>query len=401
MFFSIFYGINLEARKTRMKNFLIEKCKNDTILVISFFLAVISCFFVTPDAGYVDYINVRVLAILFALMLVVQAFVRIGCFSFVTQKLIGAVKSEKLLSLLLVYLSLFSSMLITNDVALVTLIPFAIMVLSAFHDARRMKYTLILMTAAANLGSMLTPIGNPQNLYLYTEFGFSAGSFMKLMLPYSVASLILITAFVFILNKTDKTADTAVAEPVPTPDIKRVLLYTALFACCILTVTGTIHYLVMLALVILVMLLADRKAFLNVDYSLLFTFTFFFVLIGNLGRIDMIRSALSNLVNGHEVATAVLSSQAISNVPAAMLLSPFTDNGRALVVGVNLGGLGTLIASMASLITYKFYAKHRRELAADASAAKEVKAGGHYLLSFTWVSLFLLAALLGLYAILR
>ena len=378
---------------------MIDKCKNDTILVVSFFLAVISCFFVHPDAAYADYINVRVLAILFALMLVVQAFVRIGCFSFVTQKLIGAIKSEKLLSLLLVYLSLFSSMLITNDVALVTLIPFAIMVLSAFHDARRMKYTLILMTAAANLGSMLTPIGNPQNLYLYTEFGFTAGSFIRLMLPYFAASLVMITVFVFILNKTDKTADTAVTEAVPTPDVKRVLLYLSLFITCILTVAGTLNYLAMLGIIISVMILADRKAFLDVDYSLLFTFTFFFILIGNLGRIDLIRETLSNIVGGHEVMTAVISSQAISNVPAAMLLSPFTKNASALVVGVNLGGLGTLIASMASLITYKFYAKHRRELA-DTASSGQAKEGGHYLLSFTWVSLLLLAALLGLYALL-
>ena len=383
-----------------MKAFLIDKCKNDTILVVSFVLAVISCFFVTPDAGYADYINLRVLAVLFALMLVVQAFARIGCFAFVTQKLVGAVKSEKLVSLLLVYLSLFSSMLITNDVALVTLIPFAIMVLSAFHDARRMKYTLILMTAAANLGSMLTPIGNPQNLYLFTEYHLSAGSFIRLMLPYTVLSLVLITAFVIILNKTDKTADVAITENVSAPDKKRMLVYLILFLACVLTVAGVFPYYVMLAVVIPVMLLADRRAFLDVDYSLLFTFTFFFILIGNLGRIDVIRNSLSAIVGGHEVATAVLSSQVISNVPAAMLLSPFTENGRALIVGVNLGGLGTLIASMASLITYKFYAKHRRELA-TAEGETLPKEGGHYLLDFTWVSILLLGALLGLYVFLR
>lgn len=380
-----------------MKAFLIDKCKNDTILVISFVLAVISCFFVTPDAGYADYINLRVLAVLFALMLVVQAFARIGCFAFVTQKLVGAVKSEKLVSLLLVYLSLFSSMLITNDVALVTLIPFAIMVLSAFHDARRMKYTLILMTAAANLGSMLTPIGNPQNLYLFTEYHFSAFGFIRLMLPYTILSIALITVFVIILNKTDKTADVAITEKAAPPEKKRMLAYLALFVLCVLTVAGFLPYYMMLAVVIPVMLVADRRAFLDVDYSLLFTFTFFFVLIGNLGRIDVIRNTLSAIVGGHEVATAVLSSQVISNVPAAMLLSPFTENGRALLVGVNLGGLGTLIASMASLITYKFYAKHRREITASAEGSAQMKEGGHYLLSFTWVSLLLLACLLTLY----
>ncbi len=393
-----------------MKSFLIEKMKHDTILVVSFLLAVVSCFFVLPDEGYFAYINYRVLAILFSLMLCVQGLVNIGCFSYLTQKLLGTLDSERKLSHLLCLLSFFSSMLITNDVALVTLVPFAILVLSAFHDARRLKYTLILMTAAANLGSMLTPIGNPQNLYLYTEYGLSAGEFILLMLPYSLASLFFIFLLVMLLNKTDHTADTALSESVTRPDAKHVYLYLALFLACILTVAGVLHYLILLAAISAVMFFFDKKAFLGVDYSLLFTFTFFFILIGNLGRIGVIRDTLSGLVSGHEVATAILSSQLISNVPAAMLLSAFTENGRALAVGINLGGLGTLIASMASLITFKFYAGYVREKASPAPdtpnagarrAPHKKKEGGSYLLSFTFISLILLSGLLLLHFLLQ
>ena len=344
-----------------MLDFIKEKLKNDTILVVSGVLAIISCFIIHPDKQYIDYINFKVLAILFALMLVVNALVRIGTFDYVTGRLLMKIHSEKNMSLFFVTLAYFMSMLLTNDVTLVTLVPLAIMVLSAFHDRRRLMYTLIIMTAAANLGSMLTPIGNPQNLYLFTEYKFKLGDFLIMMLPYSTASLILVALCVFVLNRTDKTVDEAVVNVPPTPQPIKLIIYSVLFIVCILTVSNLLDYRIMLAIVAAVMIIADRKAFAGVDYTLLLTFVFFFVLIGNLGRVEAIHDVLSSIVDKNTVFTAVLSSQIISNVPAAMLLSAFTANGRALTIGVNLGGLGTLIASMASLITYKFYAKLERD----------------------------------------
>ena len=368
-------------------NKIIEIFKKDSILIISGLLAVISCLFVKPDMEYVGYINFRVLAILFSLMLVVSAYIRIGTFDFFTNKLLGKIHSEKYISLFLVMLSFFMSMLLTNDVTLVTLVPFALNVLKAFKDRRRTMYTLILMTVSANLGSMLTPIGNPQNLYLYTEYHITLVDFIKLMLPYSTASLVLLVASVILLNKTDKTVDTAVTEEVEAPKIAPLIIYTALFVLCLLTVTNVINFVVMLAVVAFVVLIFDRKAYKGIDYGLLLTFVFFFVLIGNLGRISIIHDTLSRIIEKNVTLTAVLASQVISNVPAAMLLSAFTKKGTSLLVGTNLGGLGTLIASMASLITYKFYNKVKTE-------------GEHYLLAFTVVNILFLLILLVLYIIL-
>ena len=366
--------------------------RNDTILVVSGILAVISCFIITPDKEYIDYINFKVLAILFALMLVVNALVRIGTFDYVTGRLLRKIHSEKYMSLFLVALSFFMSMLLTNDVTLVTLVPLAIMVLTAFHDRRRLMYTLIIMTAAANLGSMLTPIGNPQNLYLFTEYKFKLGDFLIMMLPYSTISLILVALCVFVFNRTDKTVDEAVVSIPPTPRPLMLVIYSILFIICILTVSNLLDFRIMLVIVSLVMIIADRKAFAGVDYALLLTFIFFFVLIGNLGRVEAIHDVLSNIVDKNVVLTAVLSSQIISNVPAAMLLSAFTANGHALTIGVNLGGLGTLIASMASLITYKFYARLRNE--EEKSAAQDTKKeGGSYLAAFTFINIVLLIIL--------
>ena len=363
---------------------IIEAFKKDSILFISGILAALSCFFVKPDSGYIGYINFRVLAILFSLMLVVSAFIRIGTFDYITNKLLEKIHSEKNISLFLVILSFFMSMFLTNDVTLVTLVPFALNVLKAFKDRRRTMYTLILMTVSANLGSMLTPIGNPQNLYLYTEYHITLLDFIKLMLPYSTVSLVLLVISVIMLNKTDKTLDDAVTEEVAAPKLLPLLVYTVLFVLCLLTVSNIMNFIIMLGVVASVILVFDRKAFKGVDYGLLFTFVFFFVLIGNLGRIDIIHDVLSRIIEKNVTLTAIFASQLISNVPAAMLLSAFTKKGPSLLIGTNLGGLGTLIASMASLITYKFY-------------NKEKKAGEHYLLAFTVVNILFLVVLLVLY----
>ena len=371
-----------------MKERIVKLIKNDSILFISGILAIVSCFFVHPDREYIRYINFRVMAILFSLMLVVGALIRIGTFDYLTEKLLGKVRSERYVSLLLVILSFFMSMLLTNDVTLVTLVPFAVNVLKAYKDRRRTMFTLILMTVSANLGSMLTPIGNPQNLYLYTNYHIALPDFIMLMLPYSAVSLLLLIISVFILNVTDKTLDTAVTKKADAPKPLLLGVYSILFIVCLLTVSGILHYLIMLGIVVITILIADKGSFKNVDYGLLITFLFFFVLIGNLGRIPVIHETLSFIIEKNVTLTAILASQIISNVPAAMLLSAFTDKGELLVVGTNLGGLGTLIASMASLITYKFYNRIKKK-------------GEHYLLAFTVINVIFLVILLGLSLILN
>lgn len=370
--------------------------RNNAILFISGILAVISCFIVKPDMEYSGYINFRVLALLFCLMLIVAAMSRIGTFKLLTNVLLSRVKTYRGISLLMSLMAFFMSMFLTNDVSLVTLVPFAIMVLEPFGDNRKLMFTLIIMTVAANLGSMLTPIGNPQNLYLYEHYKISLGDFFLLMLPYSLFSLLLVVVMTFILvsgKEKLKDNDRLVIQKLP---IVKLVVYIMLFLLNIMTVIGILDYLISLVITIVVMAVMDFKAYLKVDYNLLATFIFFFILIGNIGRIDTITGALSGLVSSWPVPAAILSSQIISNVPAAMLLSAFTDNGKALVIGTNLGGLGTIIASMASLITYRFH----------ASFAKEQKAGtekkqGSYLLSFTVINVIMLVILFGLYMLIN
>ena len=329
--------------------------KKDPVLCISGILAVLSAFFVRPDAQYIDYINFRVLAILLGLMLIVSACVRIGTFDYMTYCLLRRIRGQRHISILLVVMSFFLSMLLTNDVTLVTLVPFAIMVLSSFKDYKSMMYTLIFMTVATNLGSMLTPIGNPQNLYLYTHYEMELGSFLKLMLPYSGFALVLISIGVFLMCRNKEADSDSKMDKVEPPRVSKLLIYIALFILCVLTVAGYVDWRIMIGVVAAVILIVDRHAYKGADYALLLTFIFFFILIGNIGRITEVKDALSAIVDRDPVLTAVVASQAISNVPAALLLSGFTENGAMLLLAVNVGGLGTLIASMASVISFKLY----------------------------------------------
>lgn len=375
---------------------IIDYIKKNAILFISGILSVISCFVVKPDIQYAGYINVRVLAILFSLMLIVAALGHIGTFDILTNKLLGKVKTYKGISLLMSVLSFFMSMFLTNDVSLVTLVPFAIMVLAPFGEKRKLMFTLILMTVAANLGSMLTPIGNPQNLYLYDKYNLPLQDFLLLMLPYSALSLLLIIILTFILVKgSDRLPETGKPEAKKLSTVK-LIIYLALFVMNILTVMGKIHFLISLAVTVTAMIIMDRKAFKKADYNLLLTFVFFFVLIGNIGRIDAVTGALSGLVSGYPVPAAIISSQIISNVPAAMLLSAFTGDGRSLIIGTNLGGLGTVIASMASLITYRFHSAFSGEQKYKSGGIKE-----NYLFNFTVINVIMLAVLFGTYMILK
>lgn len=369
--------------------------KSNAILVISGLLALLSCFIVTPDRQYIGYINSRVLAILFCLMLIVAALSRIGTFNVLTNKLLSKVKTLRGISLLMSLMAFFMSMFLTNDVSLVTLVPFAIMVLEPFGENRKLMYTLIIMTVAANLGSMLTPIGNPQNLYLYEQYKVGLGEFLYLMLPYSLLSLAIVVTLTFILIRQTKELPKVAKQYDEHISLTKLLIYIALFIFNILTVVGVVHYLVSLLVTMVVMMIMDRRSFLKVDYNLLLTFVFFFILIGNIGRMEAVTGTLSGLVSRNPVPAAILSSQIISNVPAAMLLSAFTKDGKALIIGTNLGGLGTLIASMASLITYRFHASFSKNNKNNGNGIQE-----NYILNFTWINVAALLLLFGLYLLL-
>lgn len=352
-----------------------ELFQKETVCCIAFLLAVISMFFVSPSKNYISYIDFRVLALLFCLMAVVRGFSSIGVFTRLGTMLLTHVHSLRMLSALFIFLCFFFSMLITNDVALITFVPFTILVLSMAEQKKFLIPVIVLETIAANLGSMLTPLGNPQNLYLYTISGLSIGAFVRIMLPYSFVSAILLLIFILFLPKdtvsTVTAANTAnstntvtasntsnvICEAVKARKNSRILFafYLILFLLCLLTVLHILPYQILFFLVLTGFLLLDYRVLKDVDYFLLLTFLCFFIFIGNMKQISLVHELISKLLVHHEVLMGIGASQIISNVPAAILLSGFTDDYSALLIGVNLGGLGTLIASLASLISFKFY----------------------------------------------
>lgn len=367
--------------------------KREAVLCAALLLAVVSACVIPPDQEYAEYIDLRTLAILFGLMSVMAGLQKIGVFRRIACGLLKRVGSPVSLVMVLMLLCFFSAMLITNDVALITFVPFTFTLLEMLGEEQRRRLALpmvAMQTIAANLGSMLTPVGNPQNLYLYGASAMSIGSFVLLMLPYAAASLLLLLIWGLILGRSCKGRWNNGMEKIEgqeTTDFRSksvlvpLIVYLVLFLLCLLAVARMVPWQAVPVMVLLAVLPMDRKILAKVDYSLLLTFVGFFIFVGNVGRIPAFRFFLQEAVAGREVYAAIAASQVISNVPAALLLSGFTNAYEQLLIGVNLGGLGTLIASMASLISYKYVAK-------EESSRK-----GAYILIFTVSNLCFLAAL--------
>ena len=333
--------------------------KNETVFAISFLLAVGSMFFIHPDAQYLAYPDYRTLTLLFCLMIIVAGLQSLGIFFMLGQMLLKGAGSIRKLCAVMVILCFFCSMIITNDVTLITFVPFTILVFRMGGRPDRLMKLIVLETIAANLGSMATPIGNPQNLYLYSISDLTASEFAWAVLPYAGLSFILLMAAV-VMDHDEALLDVVVQEKKEVSGktvIFRAVPYFLLLVLCLLVVFRVLLFEPVLVCVIVVVFLINRKLFLSVDYFLLFTFLFFFIFIGNMKRIPEISAFLVSVVQGRELLTGILTSQVISNVPAAILLSGFSGDFSALMTGVNLGGLGTLIASLASLISFKFFAK--------------------------------------------
>ncbi|MBQ5591530.1 MAG: citrate transporter [Clostridia bacterium] len=355
--------------------------KKEAVLCISFICAAVTVFFVPPDVQYVEYIDLHVLSLLLCLMAVVAGFQACGIFRCLTYEILKRTKSGRLLGLILVLLPFFSSMLVTNDVALLVFVPFTIGLLSQLQSQKSVIPILVLQTVAANLGSMATPVGNPQNLFLYSEYNLSASEFFTVTLPLTAVSLILLSLASLPVLPKKLGEITLTQEKISDP--KKLAVYAVLFIVCLLTVFRVMHFGIMLGIVIIAILIVDRKILLKPDFALLATFVCFFIVSGNLGRIDAVNEFLHTLLNKNALLTATGASQIISNVPAAVLLSGFTEDWRSLLEGVNIGGLGTPIASLASLITLKLY------LRSDNTN------GGKFILVFLAANIIGLALLLG------
>ena len=334
-----------------------ELMKKETVFCISFLLALVSSLAVTPDEAYLSYPDYRTLALLFCLMIIVAGFQSLGVFVLLGQFLLKRAGSLRNLPIIMVVLCFFSSMMITNDVTLITFVPFTLLVYQMIHREEQVLKLVVLETIAANLGSMATPIGNPQNLYLYSVSGITWMEFGQAVWPYAAVSLVMLLA-VLAFGKDEPLSGEVMEEQKEGGEGKlwiSLLPFLALFVLCLLVVFRVLSYVPVLIVVAAAIFLVNRQLFGKVDYFLLLTFLCFFVFIGNAKRIPEISGFLASLVGGRELLSGILTSQVISNVPAAILLSGFTDNFSVLLTAVNLGGLGTLIASLASLITLKLY----------------------------------------------
>ncbi len=329
--------------------------KKNTVTVIAFFAALFTLIIVPPDSLYLGYFDFKTLTCLFSVLAVVCALKSIRFFYTLAERIVILFGNARMCVSALVYITFIGSMLIANDMALLTFLPLGYFVLSSTGKEKYMAFTFIMQNIAANLGGMLTPFGNPQNLYLYTKFNIPNGEFMAVMLLPFVISIALITICCFVFVKGENMTVSHTEKKLP---IGRTIIYLLLFALSIAIVFRGIPYWLGLIIIPSVLFFMDRSALKKVDYPLLLTFVFFFIFAGNMARIDLVRNAFGFLLEKNTLIFSALSCQCISNVPSAVLLSQFTDNWRELLLGVNIGGTGTLIASLASLITYREYAAH-------------------------------------------
>ena len=326
--------------------------KKEPVLMASSFLALFSMVMVPPSAAYSHYIDFKVLGCLFCLMLVVSGFQKIFLFNHIASFLLTFAHNPRQVSQVLIALTFFSSMAITNDVALITFVPLTIVVFSLCRKTEPILPTIVLQTVGANVGSSLTPVGNPQNLFLFSYYSMSANTFFSTMLELVFAGAALLMLVSLAIPRTSEGFVAAIEKPAKL-DIRQTIRYTLLFLLSLGAVFNMVSW---YAAVIIVILFSQRILLKKVDYSLLLTFVALFIFVGNLGSLSSVQDFFKNLLQGRVFVTSLIASQLISNVPATFLLSPITDDSRQLLMGVNAGGCGTLIASMASVISFKYFA---------------------------------------------
>lgn len=338
----------------KYKRKIIAFLMRNIVLVTAIFAALVTSFIVTPDKAYLTYFDFKTLTCLFCVLAVVCAFKNINFFYILAKETVKCFKNLRYAVLALVYITFIGSMFIANDMALLTFLPLGYFVLKSTNNEKYMAFAFIMQNIAANLGGMLTPFGNPQNLYIYSKFQIETMEFMNIMLtPFIIAIVLITVVCLFTPKKPLEIKD----EPYSL-DKKKAFIYMLLFILSIAIVFKGVPYIWGLIIIPSVLFFMDKKALKAVDYPLLFTFVAFFIFSGNMGRIPFIRQLFSFLLEKSTLIFSVLSCQVISNVPTAILLSQFTNNYKELLWGVNIGGAGTLIASLASLITLREFTKH-------------------------------------------
>ncbi len=372
-----------EAPLTRRRRFALAAVhffKSSVVLLVALAAAGITCIFVPVDREYLGYFDLQTLACLFCTLAVVAAFKNIRFFEWLADVIVRRFKNMRNIVLALVFVTYFGSMIMANDMALITFLPLGYFVLESCGNRKLTAFTFIMQNIAANLGGMLTPFGNPQNLYLYSFYSIGAGEFFRIMaLPFAVAFVLILGVCLFVKPQGAQV----LSRPHNAPSVWRSVAYAALFALSVLIVFDVFPYYWGLLAVAVCLLVLDFRAVLRVDYGLLLTFCAFFVFSGNMARIPAVRDFLGGLIALDPLAFGVLSCQVISNVPSAVLLSRFTSDYASLLVAVNIGGLGTPVASLASLITLNTYRRVR---------PGETK---KYILKFLLINFSFLAVLIG------
>ena len=348
--------MNNLTKKTAFKNSLpVLFFKKNIVVCVAFVAAAITCFIVPPDKEYLGYFDWKTLASLFCVNAAVCGLMNISFFYKLAKNVIKTAKNARMSILILIYITFISSMFIANDTALLTFLPLAVIMLKTTKKEKYMAFTFIMQNIAANLGGMLTPFGNPKNLYLYEKFSIPTGEFMGIMsVPFFISvGLITLCCIIFVKPEPmEMDNEDTLVDPVKT------VVYFMLFVLAIIIVFKVIPYWIGVVIITGILLIMDRKALRMVDYPMLFTFFFFFIFAENMSRIDVIRDGLSMLLDKNTLVVSALSCQVMSSVPASILLSQFTMNYKALLVGVNIGSVGSIISSMASLITVSEYVKH-------------------------------------------
>ena len=331
--------------------------KKNVVLCVALLAAVVTSFIVPPDMEYLSYFDLKTLTCLFCTLAVVGALRNISFFTVLAKKIVTLFKNTRACILALVYITFLGSMLIANDMALLTFLPLGYFVLSTTDKTKYMAFTFIMQNIAAHLGGMLTPFGNPQNLYLYTKFAIPTGEFTAIMLlPFCLSVALITLCCLFVKKEPLSIAEEKISLP-----FFRTVVYAILFVLSVVIVFRLIPFWVGGIVVTVTLLIMDRKALKEVDYGLLFTFVAFFIFAGNMARIEGVKNLFATLMQQNALLVSALSCQVISNVPSAILLSQFTENYAPLLVGVNIGGVGTLISSLASLITFRQYTEHDKK----------------------------------------
>ena len=329
--------------------------KRNAVLCIAILAAFITSYYVKPDIKYISYFDFKTLTCLFCVLAVVCALKNINFFYMIAQNIVVYFKNARLCVLALVYITFIGSMLIANDMALLTFLPLGYFVLTSCNKENLMAFVFIMQNIAANLGGMLTPFGNPQNLYLYSKFDIPTAEFMQIMAIPFILSILLITITCILFVKKEELV--IEKKQIEMPKL-RTIIYLLLFVYSIVIVFRVVPYWTGLIIIPAFLIFMDRKALKDVDYGLLCTFVAFFIFSGNMARIEIVEKVLGGLLQKNTMLFSILSCQFISNVPTAILLSQFTNDYAHLLIGVNIGGAGTLIASLASLITLKEYTKN-------------------------------------------